>query len=73
MRGGDVEVRIQPVERAELGFAPLKGEEAVRGRKSIIVGIDPGITVGIAAIDLNGRVVALHSERNMLVARSSGS
>ncbi|ASI99950.1 DUF460 domain-containing protein [Thermococcus celer] len=67
MRGGDVEVRIQPVERAELGFAPLKGEEAVRGRKSIIVGIDPGITVGIAAIDLNGRVVALHSERNMLV------
>lgn len=67
MRGGDVEVRIQPVERAELGFAPLKGEEAVRGRKSIIVGIDPGITVGIAAIDLNGRVVALHSERNMPV------
>ncbi|ASA78479.1 DUF460 domain-containing protein [Thermococcus sp. 5-4] len=67
MRGGDVEVRIQPVERAELGFAPLKGEEAIRERRSIIVGIDPGITVGIAAIDLNGRIVALHSERNMPV------
>ncbi|NJE76707.1 DUF460 domain-containing protein [Thermococcus sp. ES12] len=67
MRGGDVEVRIQPVERAELGFAPLKGEEAVRERKSIIVGIDPGITVGIAAIDLSGRIVALHSQRNMPV------
>ncbi|ASJ08218.1 hypothetical protein A3L11_02835 [Thermococcus siculi] len=67
MRGGDVEVRIYPVERAELGFAPLKGEEAIRERKSIIVGIDPGITVGIAAIDLNGRIVALHSERNMPV------
>lgn len=67
MRGGDVEVRIQPVERAELGFAPLKGEEAIRERKSIIVGIDPGITVGIAAIDLNGRIVALHSQRNMPV------
>ncbi|WP_258083441.1 DUF460 domain-containing protein [Thermococcus thermotolerans] len=66
-RGGDVEVRIQPVERAELGFAPLKGEEAIRERRSIIVGIDPGITVGIAAIDLNGRIVALHSERNMPV------
>ncbi|NJE30165.1 DUF460 domain-containing protein [Thermococcus sp. 18S1] len=64
-RGGDVEVRIQPVERAELGFAPLKGEEAIRERRSIIVGIDPGITVGIAAIDLNGRIVALHSQRNM--------
>ena len=67
MRGGDVEVRIYPVERAELGFAPLKGEEAVRERKSIIVGIDPGITVGIAAVDLSGNVIALHSERNMPV------
>ncbi|WP_342452630.1 DUF460 domain-containing protein [Thermococcus stetteri] len=67
MRGGDVEVRIQPVERAELGFAPLKKEEAIRQRKSLIVGIDPGITVGIAAIDLDGRIVALHSERNMPV------
>ncbi|QDA30471.1 DUF460 domain-containing protein [Thermococcus indicus] len=66
-RGGDVEVRIQPVERAELGFAPLKGEEAIRERMSIIVGIDPGITVGIAAIDLDGNIVALHSERNMPV------
>ncbi|NJE05544.1 DUF460 domain-containing protein [Thermococcus sp. M36] len=67
MRGGDVEVRIQPVERAELGFTPLRGEEAVRERRSIIVGIDPGITVGIAAVDLSGNIVALYSERNMPV------
>ncbi|ASJ02077.1 hypothetical protein A3L09_01745 [Thermococcus profundus] len=67
MKGGDVEVRILPVERSELGFAPLTGEEAIKERRSIIVGIDPGITVGIAAIDLNGRIVALHSERNMPV------
>jgi len=67
VRGGDVEVRIQPVERAELGFAPLKGEEAVKERKSIIVGIDPGITVGIAAVDLDGQILALHSQRNMPV------
>ncbi|WP_457742942.1 DUF460 domain-containing protein [Thermococcus sp.] len=67
MRGGDVEVRIYPVERAELGFAPLRGEEAVRERRIVIVGIDPGITVGIAVIDLNGRIIALHSERNMPV------
>ncbi|WP_297458883.1 DUF460 domain-containing protein [Thermococcus sp.] len=67
MRGGDVEVRIYPVERAELGFAPLKGEEAIKERKSIIVGIDPGITVGIAVVDLSGNVIALHSERNMPV------
>jgi len=66
-RGGDVEVRITPVERKTLGFAPLKGETAVRERRSIIVGIDPGITVGIAAVDLNGNVVAVHSERNMPV------
>ncbi|WP_456369135.1 DUF460 domain-containing protein [Thermococcus sp.] len=67
MRGGDVEVRIYPVERAELGFAPLRKEEAVKERKSVIVGIDPGITVGIAVIDLSGNILALHSERNMPV------
>ncbi len=65
MRGGDVEVRITPVERKTLGFAPLRGETAIQERRSVIVGIDPGITVGIAVIDLNGKVIALHSERNM--------
>ncbi|RKX48338.1 MAG: DUF460 domain-containing protein, partial [Thermotogae bacterium] len=68
MRGGDVEIRIRPVERKTFEFVPLKSESAIRERKSIIVGLDPGITVGIAALDLNGEILALYSERNMAVS-----
>ncbi|NJE25648.1 DUF460 domain-containing protein [Thermococcus sp. MV5] len=68
MRGGDVEVRIHPVERKTFEFVPLKSESAIRERKSIIVGLDPGITVGIAALDLNGQVLTTYSERNMAVS-----
>ncbi|MCD6522470.1 MAG: DUF460 domain-containing protein [Candidatus Diapherotrites archaeon] len=32
---------------------------------NIIVGIDPGTTIGIAAVDLEKRVVGIHSKRNM--------
>ncbi|WP_087035255.1 DUF460 domain-containing protein [Thermococcus litoralis] len=68
MKGGDVEIRIRPVERKTFEFVPLKSESAIRERKSIIVGLDPGITVGIAALDLNGEILALYSERNMAVS-----
>lgn len=68
MRGGDIEVRIRPVERKTFEFVPLKSERAIRERKSVIVGLDPGITVGIAALDLNGRVLMTYSERNMAIS-----
>ncbi|AMM53647.1 hypothetical protein TQ32_03485 [Pyrococcus kukulkanii] len=68
MRGGDVEVRIKPVERKVLEFVPLKAETAIEERKSIIVGLDPGITVGIAAIDLDGKILAVYSEKNMALS-----
>ncbi|MCD6139485.1 MAG: DUF460 domain-containing protein, partial [Thermococcus sp.] len=68
MRGGDVEVRIRPVERKTFEFVPLKSERAIRERKSVIVGLDPGITVGIAALDLNGQVLTIYSERNMAIS-----
>lgn len=68
MRGGDVEIRITPVERKTLEFVPLKAEVEIEKRKSIIVGLDPGITVGIAAVDLDGNVVAVYSEKNMALS-----
>ncbi|RLF86943.1 DUF460 domain-containing protein [Thermococci archaeon] len=68
MRGGDVEVRIRPVERKTFEFVPLKSERAIRERKSVIVGLDTGITVGIAALDLNGQVLTTYSERNMAIS-----
>lgn len=68
MHGGDVEVRIEPVERKNLEFVPLRGERAIVERKNVIVGLDPGITVGIGVVDLDGNVVAVYSERNMAIS-----
>lgn len=42
-------------------------------KKPLIVGVDPGITVGYAAIDFDGKIVAIGSEKNLglnaLIAR----
>lgn len=32
--------------------------------KSIIVGVDPGITTGVSILDSRGRILAVHSRRN---------
>lgn len=45
----------------------MKKEEVIWERKSIIVGIDFGIIVGIVVIDFDGRIVVFYSERNMFV------
>ncbi|AFK22277.1 hypothetical protein Py04_0675 [Pyrococcus sp. ST04] len=68
MRGGDVEIRIKPVERKVLEFVPLKAETEIEKRRSVIIGLDPGITVGIAAIDLDGKIISVYSEKNMALS-----
>ena len=36
------------------------------GRKKLILGIDPGTTCGIAALDLNGNLLLIKSQRELL-------
>ena len=47
---GDIQVKVKPVERRAIGYAPMHREEQ---KKLIIAGIDPGTTVGIAVLDLS--------------------
>ena len=56
----DAQVLVQSVERAELQYKPLQ-----QRRSYIIVGLDPGTTTGIAAINLSGELVDLISSRAM--------
>ncbi len=58
-RGPDVQVKIRPVLREKLEFVPLQSE-----RKSVIFGVDPGITVGLAVIDLDGNLLEVFSARD---------
>lgn len=59
-RGGDVQVRISGRRLERIQYRPLSTRP-----RYLIAGIDPGTTVGIATLDLNGDLVAVHSSRQM--------
>ncbi|MFH0968463.1 MAG: DUF460 domain-containing protein [Methanobacteriota archaeon] len=59
-RGGDVQVRISGKRLDRIQYRPLSTRPPY-----LIVGIDPGTTVGIAAFNLNGELIKAHSSRQM--------
>ncbi|MHC1625401.1 MAG: DUF460 domain-containing protein [Methermicoccaceae archaeon] len=59
MKHGDVRVSVKDVEKASVDYVPLQE------RRYVIVGIDPGTTVGIAALNLSGVPVEVFSKRGM--------
>ncbi|MCL7474743.1 MAG: DUF460 domain-containing protein [ANME-2 cluster archaeon] len=61
---GDVQVRVQEVERDAILFRALREKK----RKVLIVGIDPGTTTGLGMLDLEGNLVKSHSGRGMSVS-----
>ncbi len=61
-RGVDYNIIIKPEYRVVLSLTSMGGEG--QPKTPIIVGIDPGITTGIAVIDLKGRVLFLDSSKN---------
>ena len=56
----DAQVRIAGIERPKLQFKPL-----LQRRGYIIVGLDPGTTTGITALNLHGDLVDLVSAKEM--------
>ena len=56
----DAQVRIAGIERPKLQFKPL-----LQRRGYIIVGLDPGTTTGIAALNLHGDLVDLVSAKEL--------
>ena len=59
-RGQDYVVTVKPVYRTRLSIP-----QAGRPSRPIIVGLDPGVTTGIAILDLNGRLLYLDSGKNL--------
>ena len=62
-RGADVQVRISGKRLERIRFRPLSGKP-----RYLIVGIDPGTTTAVAAIDLDGNLMHLQSSRQMNMA-----
>ncbi len=62
-REEDVQVTVTSVERDKIEFVPLER----RGREHIIVGVDPGTTIAVAVLNLDGELKGLVSSRVMAV------
>ena len=62
-RGIDYVIKIKPIFEGKLLFDGLLRNN--KRDKPIIVGIDPGMTIGIAIIDLEGNVLYLDSKKEM--------
>ncbi len=60
-KGKDVVVKIKPVINKKLLFF----SESERPKKYLIIGYDPGMKVGLAAIDLDGKPVLITSGRTL--------
>jgi uncharacterized protein len=58
----DVQVRVNARRLDRIHFRPQHSK-----KRNIIVGVDPGTTVGIAALDLDGSLVELKSSRHMSI------
>lgn len=66
-QGDLTKIKIERVAKEELGFYPLIKTAYLKkvGQKipPLIIGIDPGTTTGLAILDLQGKPLLLHSER----------
>ncbi|AAY80167.1 DUF460 domain-containing protein [Sulfolobus acidocaldarius] len=60
MRGHDLKVEIKPIYKNKIEFKDSK-----RLLKPVIVGVDPGIEVGISIIDIYSNPIYLDSKRNI--------
>ena len=63
MASSDAQVSVRSVERDKIRYVPLKPKNP--RRKFTIVGIDPGTTVGIAILSLDGDLLYLKSFRGI--------
>ncbi len=65
-RGLDVQVKVEPVVLDELEWIPLIPKVVTPvSKKALILGIDPGITCGLAVLDLDGNLLLLRSEKEL--------
>jgi len=62
----DVQIKIIPVRRKHLEFIPLNSHEEESGRtKYLIIGVDPGVTTGIAILDIHGNLLEIYSAKEL--------
>lgn len=63
---GDIRIDVRPLKKSFIEYEPVekKVETSNIKDKYIIVGVDPGTTVGLSALDLEGNILAIISKRS---------
>lgn len=65
-KGRDVRVKVEPVVLDKLEWIPLIPKVSTPvSKRGLILGIDPGITCGLAVLDLNANLLLLRSEKEL--------
>ena len=69
-KAADVQIKIQHVKRKRIEFIPLGSTDVpvqptITKAKKLIVGVDPGVTVGIAILDFRGQVLLIDSSKGL--------
>ncbi len=63
-RGELCRVNIHPVNKERVEFIPLSQQVQTKSSlRRLIVGIDPGLTIGLSIMDLNGKILKIGSYR----------
>jgi predicted RNase H-like nuclease (RuvC/YqgF family) len=65
LRTSSINVRVSPVQSKSFEFVPIGKAEASPSKRYLIIGVDPGMVTGLAALDLNGRIIHLSSGRGI--------
>jgi len=63
---GDIRIDVMPLKKSSIEYEPLERKVEMSNIKDkyVIVGVDPGTTVGLSVIDLEGKALAIISKRN---------
>ncbi|MHA1582059.1 MAG: DUF460 domain-containing protein [Candidatus Baldrarchaeia archaeon] len=66
VKGQDVQVKIIPVQKKRIEFLPLQFSDIrMKETKYIIVGVDPGVTTGVAILDMDGNILEVRSGKEL--------
>ncbi len=61
-----ISVKVSPVKHRSIVYLSKATKEGDRGaRRQLVVGVDAGTTVGIAVVDVTGKLIALRSGKGM--------
>jgi len=64
-RNKNVRVIVRPIYKSEIVFERITEQVKGKTERKLIVGVDPGMVTGVAAVDTNGELILLDSKKDL--------